>query len=49
MVCRIGRWATNANAPLYHQLARATVIPGIEAQAIAGTRSIDRREQRPTA
>jgi len=41
MVCRIWRgWTTKANAPVYEELLRSTVIPGIEARAIAGFRSI---------
>ena len=42
MVCRIWRgWTTGANAPVYEKLLRSTVIPGIEARAIPGFRSID--------
>lgn len=42
MICRIWRgWTTAANAPAYEQLLRFTVIPGIEARAIPGFRSID--------
>ncbi len=42
MVCRIWRgWTTKANAPVYEELLRSTVIPGIEARGIAGFRSID--------
>ena len=42
MICRIWRgWATAMNAPVYEELLRSTVIPGIEARAITGFRSID--------
>ena len=42
MICRIWRgWTTGANAAEYEELLRSTVIPGIEARAIAGFRSID--------
>lgn len=47
MICRIWRgWTTPTNASVYEELLRSTVIPGIEARAIAGFRSIDmmRRE-----
>jgi len=47
MICRIWRgWTTVQNAPVYEELLRSTVIPGIEARAIPGFRSIDmmRRE-----
>jgi heme-degrading monooxygenase HmoA len=42
MICRIWRgWATAENAPLYEELLRNTVIPGIEARSIPGFRHID--------
>ena len=42
MISRIWRgWTTVPNAPVYQELLRSTVIPGIEARAIAGFRSID--------
>lgn len=42
MICRIWRgWTTALNAPVYEELLRSTVIPGIEARAIPGFRSID--------
>ena len=42
MICRIWRgWTTISNALGYEELLRSTVIPGIEARAIAGFRSID--------
>ncbi len=42
MICRIWRgWTTKANASVYEELLRSTVIPGIEARSIAGFRSID--------
>lgn len=42
MICRVWRgWTTVANAPVYEELLRSTVIPGIEARAIRGFRSID--------
>lgn len=47
MICRIWRgWTTKANASIYEELLRSTVIPNIETRAIAGFRSIDmmRRE-----
>jgi hypothetical protein len=47
MICRIWRgWTTIPNASAYEELLRSTVIPGIEACAIPGFRSIDmmRRE-----
>lgn len=47
MICRIWRgWTTVANASVYEELLRSTVIPGIEARAIPGFHSIDmmRRE-----
>ncbi len=47
MICRIWRgWTTVQNATAYEELLRSTVIPGIEARAIPGFRSIDvmRRE-----
>jgi hypothetical protein len=47
MICRIWRgWTTIANAPVYEELLRSSVIPGIEARRITGFRSIDmmRRE-----
>jgi hypothetical protein len=41
-VCRIWRgWATPENAPVYQELVWRTVIPAIEAQAIAGFQHID--------
>ena len=49
MICRIWRgWTTGANAPVYEALLRSTVIPEIEARAIAGFRGIDmmRRDAR---
>ena len=47
MICRIWRgWTTYENAAAYEDLLRSTVIPGIEARAIAGFQHIDmmRRE-----
>lgn len=47
MVCRKWRgWTTVTNASVYEELLRSTVLPGIEARAITGFRSIDmmRRE-----
>lgn len=42
MICRIWRgWTTVVNASVYEELLRSTVIPGIEARAIAGFRGID--------
>lgn len=42
MICRIWRgWATATNAPLYEELLRSTVIPGIEARSIEGFRHVD--------
>ena len=42
MICRIWRgWTTDANAPVYEELLRSVVVPGIEARAIAGFRGID--------
>ncbi len=42
MICRIWRgWASTANAPLYEELLRSQVIPGIEARSIEGFRHID--------
>ena len=42
MICRIWRgWTTVASASVYEELLRSTVIPGIEARAIPGFRSID--------
>lgn len=42
MICRIWRgWTTVPNASVYEELLRMTVIPGIEARAIRGFRSID--------
>lgn len=42
MICRFWRgWTTPDNAAAYEKLLRGTVIPGIEARAIAGFRHID--------
>ena len=42
MICRMWRgWTTGANASVYEELLRSTVVPGIEARAIVGLRSID--------
>jgi heme-degrading monooxygenase HmoA len=42
MICRFWRgWTTFENADAYEQLLRGTVIPAIEARAIAGFRHID--------
>lgn len=42
MICRFWRgWTTADNAAEYEALLRGTVIPGIEARAIAGFRHID--------
>jgi heme-degrading monooxygenase HmoA len=47
MICRIWRgWTTKGRASAYENIVRGQVIPGIEAQHIAGFRHIDlmRRE-----
>jgi hypothetical protein len=42
MICRIWRgYTTLKNAPLYEEIVRNQVIPGIEAMAIRGFRHID--------
>jgi len=42
MICRFWRgWTTREQAFAYEELLRGTVVPGIEARAIAGFRQID--------
>ena len=42
MICKIWRgWTTIPDAPVYEELLRSAVIPGIEAQAIPGFDGID--------
>jgi antibiotic biosynthesis monooxygenase (ABM) superfamily enzyme len=42
MICRLWRgWTKSGDAGAYEELLRSTIIPGIEARAIAGFRHID--------
>ncbi len=42
MICRLWRgWTRSEDAAAYEELLRSTIIPGIEARAIAGFRHID--------
>ena len=42
MICRLWRgWTKVEDAGAYEELLRSTIIPGIEARGIAGSRQID--------